>query len=95
MTIREYSIQNLTCANCGNKIETEILRLPEVSEASLDLLNGKLVVQYHSNIDNALERLNRIASSIEPGVSISESEAAAASKESVWKVMPIFGRICH
>lgn len=75
MTIREYNIHNLNCAHCGNKIESEIQALPEVSEASLDFLNKRLVVQYDAHIENVLERLNQIAASIEPGVSISDQDS--------------------
>jgi Cd2+/Zn2+-exporting ATPase len=89
MTIKEYSIHNLTCANCGNKIESEIKALPEVDEASLDIMNSRLVVQYHANIDNALERLNKLAASIEPGVSFSDGDAKEHKDTNLWMFMPV------
>lgn len=68
MTVHEYDISNLNCADCGSKIEARIQALPEVNSANLDFMNKKLVVEYQSQIDNALDRLNKIAASIEPGV---------------------------
>lgn len=71
MTVREYDISNLNCADCGSKIEARIKTLPGVNSANLDFINKKLRVEYHSKVDNPLERLNLVAGSIEPGVVIS------------------------
>jgi Zn2+/Cd2+-exporting ATPase len=68
MTREEYIVSNLNCAQCSTKIEAEIEAMPEVNSANLDFLNKKLYVQYHTKIDNPLQRLNHIAGSIEPGV---------------------------
>ena len=84
MSVEEYDIQNLNCASCSTKIEAEILALPEVSSVNLDFLNRKLVVQYHTAIDNPLLRLNRIAASIEPGVVFTEKTAEYAEPGAAW-----------
>jgi Cd2+/Zn2+-exporting ATPase len=73
MTIREYDVTNLHCADCSARIEDRISAMPEVSSVNLDFMNRKLVVQYHEEIGNALERLNQVASSVEPGVKFSLS----------------------
>nr|MDK2850604.1 Zn2+/Cd2+-exporting ATPase [Candidatus Cloacimonadota bacterium] len=70
MVIREYEVKNLSCAGCGAKIEEEITNLAEVNSANLDFVNKRLVVQYHEHSENALERINQLASRIEPGVKI-------------------------
>lgn len=75
MTIREYDVHNLDCANCSTKIEQEIANLAEVNEVNLDFMNKRLIVQYKNPVGNAIDRLNQIASGIEPGVKI----AAAGS----------------
>lgn len=68
MTVHEYDIANLSCADCGSKIEARIQALPEVNSANLDFMNKKLVVEYQSQIENALDRLNKIAAAIDPEV---------------------------
>lgn len=70
MVRKEYEIDNLHCADCSLKIEDQISKLPEVSLANLDFVNKKLVVHFNSPVENALERLNLVASGIEPGVYI-------------------------
>lgn len=73
MTVREYDIHNLDCASCSAKIETEISQLSEVNRVNLDFFNKKLIVQFKDEKDaSALDRLNKIARSIEPKVKISE-----------------------
>lgn len=84
MSIHEYDIQNLACADCGNKIEAEIQALPEVHSANLDFINRKLTVQYHSAIDQPLKKLNSIAASIEPGVEFTSSGEQIAAKNNVF-----------
>ena len=74
MIIREYNVNNLDCAGCSAKIEGKIANLAEVKQANLDFINKRLVIRYNDINDKALEKLNRIASSIEPGVSITEKE---------------------
>lgn len=71
MKIEKYSVQNLDCAGCSAKIETEINKLPEVNKAHLDFINKQLTVYYEDEIEHALERINTIAAKIEPGVSFS------------------------
>jgi Cd2+/Zn2+-exporting ATPase len=71
MSIQEFDIRNLNCANCASKIESGIQALPEVHSANLDFVNKKLIVQYHEAVDDPLLRLNKIAAAIEPGVSFS------------------------
>ncbi len=89
MIIREYEIQNLTCPNCSNKIEESIKALPEVNSAQLDFMNRKLVVQYHEEVDTALERLNQIAGAIEPGVVFSVTSAQPDLKSRLGFWLPL------
>ncbi len=75
MIVKQYDIKNLDCAGCSAKIEGEIANLAEVSSVNLDFINKKLVVQYTEDAANALERLNQLASDIEPGVKILDAGA--------------------
>ncbi|HQB98852.1 MAG TPA: heavy metal translocating P-type ATPase, partial [Candidatus Cloacimonadota bacterium] len=84
MTIREYGIRNLDCAGCSAKIEGEIANLAEVSNVNLDFINKRLVIQYHKEGVGSLERLNQIATRIEPGVKIFSPEDAIEPKRSVY-----------
>lgn len=82
MTTREYDIHNLDCAHCGIKIESEVSSMPGVSSAALDFVNKRLVVNFNEEVENALERLNHLADSIEPGVSITDKGADAEASSS-------------
>ncbi len=86
MTIREYDVHNLDCANCSAKIEREIANLAEVSQVNLDFMNRRLIVQYENPAENVLDRLNQIASGIEPGVKIAVAGSEHEHKRSnyVW-----------
>ncbi len=81
MTIKEYDIENLNCAHCSAKIEDEIGNLAEVSSVNLDYMNKKLIIQYSEQVENALERLNIIASKIEPGVQIYDTDTVAREQK--------------
>ena len=70
MVIREYEVRNLDCAGCSAKIEGEIANLAEVESVNLDFINKRLVISYKEQSDNALDRINQLASGIEPGVKI-------------------------
>ncbi|MGB4309067.1 MAG: heavy metal translocating P-type ATPase [Candidatus Cloacimonadaceae bacterium] len=80
MTTQEYEIHNLDCAHCANEIEAGICKMPGVAEARLDFVNRKLVVSYSEEVVDALERLNHLADSIEPGVSITDTNIEVADK---------------
>ncbi len=84
MIIKEYNVQNLDCAGCSAKIEAEISKLSEVSVVNLDFINKKLIIQYNSHSSDALERLNGIASKIEPGVKIQDFGAEIQPAKSIY-----------
>lgn len=71
MTTEEYHVENLSCATCSAKIETQISALPFVTAVNLDYIGKRLIVQYDKKTINALQRLNQIANSIEPGTKFS------------------------
>lgn len=81
MTTKEYKIENLDCANCSLKIQEEISKLPEVDFVHLDFVNKKIRVRYSSPMESALERLNQIASGIEPGVFVLDGQSQCPQKQ--------------
>ena len=86
MSLQEYEVHNLDCASCSSKIEEAIKALPEVSEANLDFLSRKLVVQYHAQVDDPLRRLNQVAETVQSGVQITarDSEATPDHRNKRW-----------
>ncbi len=84
MTIREYDVHNLDCANCSAKIEQEIANLAEVSQVNLDFINKRLIVQYKNPAEIAIDRLNKIATGIEPGVKIAAAGSDVEAKKSYY-----------
>jgi len=87
-----YEIENLDCANCSAKIESEIAALPEVNAVHLNFVTKQLSIEYKHTLDNAIGRLNQIASGIEPGVVLNrKSDGKSARKFSIKWYIIIFG----
>lgn len=88
MIIKEYDVENLDCANCSAKIESEINNLAEVSLANLDFIKKRLTIQFADEIERPLERLNAIAARIEPGVVFSQpDEVKTQAADKPWFVV--------
>lgn len=88
MIIKEYDIKNLDCAGCSAKIEGEIANLAEVTSVNLDFMKGRLTVHYNKNLEGALERLNAIASQIEPGVQLfPKGDAVSGKNKQPWFIV--------
>lgn len=77
---RTYLLQGLGCANCGAKIERAVGQLPEVEAALLTFATKKLQVQVKSGAD-LLAAVQEVCDSIEEGISVEESGAAAKQAE--------------
>ncbi len=70
---KTYIIEDLCCANCANKIETEIKNLDGVTSASLNFIAQKLFVEVEDRIaDTITASVIKIATKVEPDVSIEE-----------------------
>lgn len=70
---KTYMIEDLCCANCANKIETEIKNLDGVTSASLNFIAQKLFVEFEDRIaDSITASVVKIATKVEPDVSIEE-----------------------
>lgn len=81
MRTREYDIHNLDCAHCGSLIENSVNGLQGVSSAQLDFVNKRLIVNFAEEVENALEKLNHLADSIEPGVTITDKDTIVLEKK--------------
>ena len=64
----------LGCANCAAKIEKEINALPEVKTAHVDFATRKLILEVYkkSTLSSIIDKAEKIASRIEPGLTFSE-----------------------
>jgi len=75
---RVYILEGLSCANCAAKIEKEVVKLNEVLEASINLMEQKLTVLLKEGValtDGGLElsiKIKKIVKRIEPSVEVIE-----------------------
>lgn len=64
-----YTLNNLGCANCANKIEERIGRLEEVESATLNFTTKKIIIfSEEYQFSNIEEKSNKIIKSLEPDV---------------------------
>lgn len=80
---RVMGITGLDCANCAAKVERGIREIPEVREAALDFMTGKLtlVAVDAAKLDTAVAKAKAVVKRVEPGAELvdrpSSSKAAA------------------
>ena len=74
-----YILENLCCANCAAKIEAKINALPEVEKAVIVFPTRQLRLTA-KNPDSLLPKLEQLAKSVEPDVTI-RPEAAESEEE--------------
>ncbi len=68
---REYILDGLCCANCAAKIEKEVGDLAKVSEASVNLMNNKLIILISKdNAEELTDKVKKIVASHEPSVKV-------------------------
>ena len=67
----EYTLDGLSCPNCGNKIERAVAALGGVASASVNMINGVLTVETESDI---YADLKKIVKKIEPDVTVTYSD---------------------
>ncbi|MGL4521679.1 MAG: heavy metal translocating P-type ATPase [Bacilli bacterium] len=64
----EFIIENLTCAHCAGKIESEIANFPGVESATLNFVSKKVNVLSTIEEDKLYTELSILVDKIEPGV---------------------------
>ncbi len=68
----KLNITGLDCANCAAKVERKINEMKEVTEATIDFLNKKLIVTSdEENSHTLIDSVQKVIDSIENGVTIS------------------------
>lgn len=74
----KLSINGLDCANCAAKVERKINEMSEISEATVDFLNRKLIISSsEENTDSLMKSVQNAINSVESGVTVSLLGAAA------------------
>lgn len=70
---KTYLFDDLCCANCANKIETEVKNLDGVISASLNFIAQKLFVEFEDRItDTITASVVKIAKKVEPDATVEE-----------------------
>lgn len=70
---KTYLFDDLCCANCANKIETEVKNLDCVISASLNFIAQKLFVEFEDRIaDTITASVVKIAKKVEPDATVEE-----------------------
>ena len=68
----KLNITGLDCANCAAKVERKINEMKEVTEATIDFLNKKLIVTSdEENPHTLITSVQKVIDSVENGVTIS------------------------
>lgn len=74
--IIKLTLEGLTCANCGNKIEGRVNKLNGVVEANLNFSTSTLIVEIDSSVpkDKIIEEVKDIVKKLEPEVIVLEKD---------------------
>ena len=64
---KKFKLQDLDCANCAAKMEDAIRRLPGVTDATVNFMMQKLIIEADDErFDAVLDDVQRCISRIEP-----------------------------
>ena len=64
--IKSFKLENLDCANCAAKIESEILKIDGVISASVSFMAQKLTIETGDDFDVILKKVKAVISKVEP-----------------------------
>lgn len=76
MIRKDYIINNLDCANCAAKIESEIAKMPYVKQCRLAFASKSLTVELSQDITDFDMHLTKLVDSVEPGTIIEPKKSA-------------------
>lgn len=66
-----FILEDLDCANCASKIETEVGKLSGVNKCSVSLMAQKMVLEIADEIENEIEKeVKKIVKKYEPDVTV-------------------------
>lgn len=68
---KRYSLNNLECANCANKMEREIQKLSGVQSVNISFLMQRMVIETDDEShDEIMAKVSKICKKIEPDCEI-------------------------
>ncbi len=68
---KRFKLENLDCADCANKMENEINKLPGIEKATINFMTAKLTVEApDEQFDTLLPQISKVISRIEPDCKI-------------------------
>lgn len=66
-------LKGLNCPNCAGKIERNVKKIKNVSEANLNLMNQEILIEYNGiSKENLIDEVTKITLSLEPDVIVKE-----------------------
>ncbi|MBN2652389.1 MAG: heavy metal translocating P-type ATPase [Spirochaetales bacterium] len=80
-TDRVLYIDGLKCASCAGKIEKATGKLAGVESASLNFTRGTISVKSTHSAKNLVKMVQKVADSLEPGISISDKAASNVTED--------------
>ena len=70
---KNFTLENLDCANCAAKLERKLSKIKGVNEATVAFMTKKLTIDCDESImDSVVEEANKIIHKLEPEVVIKE-----------------------
>ena len=70
---KNFTLENLDCANCAAKLERKLSKITGVNEATVTFMTKKLTIDCDESImDSVVEEANKIIHKLEPEVVIKE-----------------------
>ena len=64
--IKSFKLENLDCANCAAKIESEILKIDGVISASVSFMAQKVTIETSDDFDIILKKVKAVINRVEP-----------------------------
>ena len=62
-----FELEDLDCANCANKMETEIKKIEGVNSASVSFMQQKMIIDAEeSNFNEIMKKVVKICKKVEP-----------------------------
>lgn len=72
---RTYTINGIDCANCAMKLEDKINKIKGVSEATINFMMAKLIIETESSsedFEEIMQKVREIVKKMEPDAVIEE-----------------------
>ncbi|MFO7819276.1 MAG: heavy metal translocating P-type ATPase [Halanaerobacter sp.] len=73
--------EELDCANCANKIEAKVKKLPEVKSAKMNFSLKRLELKAKGDLDRLMQKIAQIADDIEPGTIVRRKGEKSTGQE--------------